>query len=129
MTETKTFGAFVRQCAKSGVDIAKAVALYVEKHEDDVTAVRKRIRSALEGGRVSAVRGRVLQKCVDACLDAHARYGKIIDHADPADWVDLGDGARMRRVHKDSDREISPFVRKLGGYRRAVCLGAKGSGE
>jgi hypothetical protein len=127
MTETKTFGAFVRQCAKAGVDIASAVAVYVEKHEDDCSRVRERIEAACRAGRITEPRRDLLQRCVDACLEAHKSYGRIVDHADPADWVDLGNGARMHRVHKDSDSEISPFVERTGAYRRA--LGAFGRRE
>lgn len=28
----------------------------------------------------------------------------IVDERDPADWQELGNGARMRRVHRDSER-------------------------
>lgn len=103
MTDTKTFGAFLRQAAKAGIDIAQAVVPYSEKFTDCRYHVERRIEADLKRGNIGRERADVLLSAVDKCADAWKRYAVIVDHCDTEDWADLGNGAHMRKTHKDSD--------------------------
>ena len=110
MTETKKFGAFVRQAGKAGIDKAAAVAPYVGKATDGAYDVRESIERDLRKGLIDEARRDTLFAAVEACSEAWREYGKIIDRRDPRDWADLGNGARMRRTHRDSERVKDPHA-------------------
>lgn len=108
MTETKKFGAFVRQAGKAGIDRAAAIAPYVAKATDGAYDVRESIRRDLRKGLIDEARRDALFAAIGACTEAWLAYGKIIDRRDPKDWADLGNGGHMRRTHKDSERTRDP---------------------
>lgn len=122
MSEHKAFGAFVLQAAKAGIDTAVAVAVYVKKRGDLPSDVRDRVEAAAKAGEIAEGRAAVLLAAVDKCVAAHSDYGKYVDYRDPKDWTDLGNGARMRKVHKDADAEMSAHVRNASAYRRSLGL-------
>lgn len=113
MTDTKTFGAFLRQAAKAGIDIAQAVVPYSEKFTDCRYHVRRRIEAAVE--TVGRERADVLLSSVETCFEAWKRYCGLAGCYDTDIWADLGNGAHMRKTHKDSDICLTRFtqLRKL----------------
>lgn len=118
--ETKAYVAFVLQAASVGIDKAIAVAVYIEKPTDDAFLVRQHIERDLRKGNITQERRDRLISYVSDCTVAHQEYGKVIDNKDPKDWVDLGNGARMHAVHKDSERMRSHHVSDTGAYVGAV---------
>ena len=119
MTETKAFGTFVRELKHAGVDQGYAVALYVEHPYDNVSRVRYAILKAKNKGAITAERADSLSAAVDTCYAWYQTHGKIIDHTDPEDWNDLGNGAHMRRTHMDSDNASYSGLPSFAGLNRA----------
>jgi len=100
----KTFGAFIRQAAGYGIDKAIAIATYVEKAEDTAHEVRQRILRAHETGIITKERKNTLDCIMEQCHALFMQSGRIVDTRDSKDWVDIGNGAKMHKVHKDSER-------------------------
>ena len=102
----KTFGAFIRQAAGYGIDKAIAIATYVEKVYDTAHDVRNRIRLAHETGIITKERKNTLEGILDECHALYVKSGRIVDTRDSKDWIDIGNGAKMHKVHKDSERML-----------------------
>lgn len=99
MNETKAFGAFVKQLAKSGVSQARTVALYVRHPADNLKRVRREIEKDHHAGRITESRLSAVNAAVDICVEWHRQHGRVAVYLDSDDWIDLGNGARMRRTH------------------------------
>lgn len=98
----KYFGAYINEEAKRGTDEAIAVRLYINKPTDAPNDAKRRIDRAEKNGDITADRAVALKAILKDCAAQHKRSGNIVDVRDPRDWRSLGDGARMRRTHKDS---------------------------
>ena len=103
MSNCKTFGAFVRELARARVDQAQALASYVERPSDGLPRVRLAIKRSVSKGLITAERADSLNAAADVCFEWYKTHGRVVEHADPEDWVSLGNGARMRRTHLGSD--------------------------
>lgn len=103
MSANKAFGAFVMQAAGLKFDKAVAVAVYVESRRDYPHHVRARIAAACEKGFICPDRRTTLDRLADELTAYWKRYGKAVDVRDPRDWEELGNGARMRKTHKNCD--------------------------
>jgi hypothetical protein len=99
----KSFGAFLIQAAKAGIDKAAAVALYVENREDTARLVRARIDKAFKEADITADRRDALLSLLAECIDAHKRSGKVVDTRDPSDWATIGEGCKMHKIHRNND--------------------------
>lgn len=117
----KSFGAFIRQAAKYGIGKAVAISIYVEKSEDTKHEVKQRIRRAHDTGIITPERKSKLDSILDECNALYIKSGRIVDERDPSDWEDIGNGAKMHVVHKDSELDIVPHV----FYRSAYLKGLK----
>lgn len=99
----KTFAGFIIGMSKRNCTEARAVVLYVKKRTDNMSHVMDRIKSDHRQGRITLERFETLSAYMAALHKYYLNTGHLVDSRDPSDWVDIGNGARMRAVHKESD--------------------------
>lgn len=99
----KTFAGFIIGISKRNCTEARAVALYVKKRTENMSHITKRIDADIRHGRITVERFETLKAYMSALHDYYLKKGHLVDSRDPSDWVDIGKGARMHAVHKDSE--------------------------
>jgi len=100
----KTFAGFIIGMSKRNCTEARAVALYVKKRTENMSHIMDRIKADFKLGRIDTARFERLSHFIKELHAVYLKSGHIVDSRDPNDWVDIGKGARMHAVHKDSDQ-------------------------
>lgn len=101
----RTFAAFLIGLAKRGRRDARSAALYVGKRTDGRKRILERVDAALKAGKIDAEWHRTLTGYLDALGEEFIKSGRTVDERDPREWNDLGNGARVRKVIKDSEED------------------------
>jgi hypothetical protein len=101
---TQTFAGFLKKLAGRKIREAKSVVLYVENRTDNKCLITQRIESAYVNGKIDAEYRDTLIGYLNACHVAFVKSGRLVDERDGRDWQELGNGGRMRKIHKDSER-------------------------
>jgi len=99
----KTFAGFIIGMSKRNCTEARSVALYVKKRTENMSHIMDRIKADLRNGGIDKERFERLQSFMADLHKYYLKSGHLVDSRDPSDWVDIGKGARMHAVHKDSD--------------------------
>lgn len=100
----KTFAGFVIGLSKRDCTEARSVVLYVKKRTENMSHIMERIKADFKLGRIDAARFERLSLFIKELHTVYLKSGHIVDSRDPKDWADIGNGARMHAVHKDSDQ-------------------------
>lgn len=98
---TKTFAGFI--LGNKSITQVRAVALYVERRSENKGDIKRRIEADFTKGAIDAERRDTLMQYLELCWDAYVKIDKLVDERDPRDWESLGNGARRKKVHKDSE--------------------------
>lgn len=99
----QTFGRFISGLALRKIRPACSVVLYVEKRTDAIGDIKTRIHAALKAEKIDSEYHERLLTHVKVCHELYEKAGKLVDERDQKDWDDLGNGAKMKKVHKDSE--------------------------
>lgn len=100
----KSFAGFVVGAAARHVRAAKSVALYVKKRSENKSDILIRIDAALKAGKIDEDWRDTLENYLEQLHEVYVKSGRLVDERDPRDWRDIGNGARMRKRHVDSDQ-------------------------
>lgn len=101
MNQTFT-GWVLRQALGKDAD-ARAVAGWIKRRSWSYRRIREAVAKALQRGVISGTEYSRLMGALEDLLERYRKGGKLIDLRDSKDWMQLGHGARMRKVHLFED--------------------------
>lgn len=101
----RTFAAFIIGWARRGRMDARSAVLYVGKRTDSKSRIIERMDADLKKGNIDRERRQRLWLFLEGLYAEFVRTGRMVDDRTPREWEELGNGARRKKIIKDSETD------------------------